>query len=601
MDRFSYFLWSALATCTVIMACENYDFDQVKFTKVITVGAIEVSATSAFLTGDIEGLRAGRVIESGFVYSDHASNNESLRRGAPNVISQPSPFRDTITVDRAFAARITGLQQGTVYYFRAYIELEDETDLAYGQIDSFSTTVVELPIPTIVRQEAGCPTTVSVSFQINGYRPGPDRSTGFIWSNNEGVNYPSLQDGVVRQLESSSSNFSGDLEVDCDQTYFVRVFIQNTATEILYSDVISFSTKSGGSWIEQPAFPGPSVGREGPICFTSEHTLYLGAGGDDGINFNDFYQFIDTTKIWDFLYRLDTIELAHCGTSTLGSVGFAIGGRPSHESCLMCGLQSSDQNWQCICSSDRLLMFEPSDATWSTLGGIPGNGRRHYGTALTISEKLYFGLGIDFQACGRKVTPIRCRYFGDCGDQACGERADIEDGLFYLFSDIHSFDEGSLSWSKHDNLPASGRIGAVCFTIEDNGYLGMGHQVHAPAWVPPTFFENSTVLSDFHAFDPTHSSGNQWRQMDDFPEQYLNARGFGIGTKGYVIASTETEIKTFWQFDPNASSGQQWKALPDFRAAIEGTPQAAVVIGTKAFVYFNNNTDNFWMYVPELE
>ncbi|MDH3648902.1 MAG: hypothetical protein OEQ53_04420 [Saprospiraceae bacterium] len=75
-----------LSVSILLVSCEKYDFARVEFTKVITVGAIEVFSSSAFLTGDIEGLRAGRVTGSGFVYSARVSTDESLRSGAPNVL-----------------------------------------------------------------------------------------------------------------------------------------------------------------------------------------------------------------------------------------------------------------------------------------------------------------------------------------------------------------------------------------------------------------------------------------------------------------------------------------------------------------------------------
>ncbi len=595
-------LWF-LSISMVFVSCEKYDFDRVGFTTVITVGAIEVSATSAFLTGDIEGLRAGRVVESGFVYSDLASGDETLRRGAPNVISQPSPFRDTITVDRAFAARITILQQGTPYFFRAYIELEDEPDLAYGQIDSFFTPVLDLPSPTILRQEPGCPTTVNVSFQLDGFSPGPGRSAGFVWSDNEEENYPTLQDGVVRQLESSSLNFSGDLEVDCDQTYFVRVFIQNTATEIFYSEVVAFSTRSGGSWIEQPSFPGASIGREGPIAFAGDQAIYLGAGGVEGRNFNDFYQFNDAQKSWNFIDRFDSIQVAHSSSVSLGSIGFAMGGRPPQSDCTTCPDEHQQPAVQCICSSDKLIIFDPITSDWSSLAGLPGVGRIH-STALTFGNKLYFGTGIHYHACREEASDL-CWFFDQtstlCGFRFCaGDIVTVNLGFFTVFSDFYSFDESTLTWLTQDPVPGPGRMMAVSMVISDQGYVGMGREVDPPRNTIRSFFEDYTVLNDFYQFNASQASGGQWTQLDDFPENYKEAKGFGIGSKGYIIASTETELKTFWLFDPDASYGQQWKALPDFPSAVEGTPQAAVVIGTKAFVYFNN-TNNFWMYVPELE
>jgi len=518
--------------CILIIACEKYDFTRVEFTRVITVGAIEVSASSAFLTGDIEGLRAGKVVGSGFVYSEAASTDEGLRRGAPNVINQLSPFQDTITVDRAFAARITGLQQSTTYFFRAYIELEDEMDLAYGSIDSFSTRTLELPTPTVIRQDEGCPTSVTVGFQIGGFSPGPGRSAGFVWSNHEQVNYPTMQSGITVELESVSGGFSGEFEVACDQTYYVRVIIQNAVNEIFYGDVVSFSTESGGSWIEQPAFPGVSIGREGPISFASGHSFYLGAGGLEGRNFNDFYEFVDTLKTWNFINRSDTIELANSSSASLGSIGFALGGRPPQSTCTKCPDEHLQPSVRCICSNDRLLMYDATSQNWSTLAGLSGPSGRILGSALTIEEKLYFGTGIHFHAC---IESGFCWFtqYSDCGFDDCVGIRGINSSLRYLnrFSDFHSFDESSLNWVAHDNLPGPERMKAVSMEIDDEGYLGMGRQVGDPKVKISSFFENYTTLIDFYKFSPTQAPGTQWTQLDDFPQDYLEAKGFGISSK----------------------------------------------------------------------
>ena len=225
------------------------------------------------------------------------------------------------------------------------------------------------------------------------------------------------------------------------------------------------------------------------------------------------------------------------------------------------------------------------------------------GTALTFGGKLYFGTGINSNKCFEEESG-RCWYpaFSDCSFRNCSGTSGMNEFEMEVFSDFHSFDESGLSWVAHDKVPGAGRVNAVSMVIDEQGYLGMGRQVDLPRVRISSFFASSTPLTDFHRFDENQSPGNQWTQMDDFPDDYSAAKGFGIVSKGYAIATMpESDLKKFWQFDPNASAGQQWQTLPNFPTAAEGTPQAAVVIGTKAFVYFNTSMSNFWMYVPELE
>ena len=64
-----------LLSCMVVLsmiACDKWDFDRISFTPVITIGALEVGFRSAFLLGDIEGLRNAQVIETRFVFSSTA-------------------------------------------------------------------------------------------------------------------------------------------------------------------------------------------------------------------------------------------------------------------------------------------------------------------------------------------------------------------------------------------------------------------------------------------------------------------------------------------------------------------------------------------------
>ena len=61
----------------LIFACSEWDLDRIGFTKVITIGAIEVGSNSAFLIGDIEDIRLSSIVESGFVLSSSATDDEN--------------------------------------------------------------------------------------------------------------------------------------------------------------------------------------------------------------------------------------------------------------------------------------------------------------------------------------------------------------------------------------------------------------------------------------------------------------------------------------------------------------------------------------------
>ncbi|MDH3650234.1 MAG: hypothetical protein OEQ53_11155, partial [Saprospiraceae bacterium] len=113
-------------------ACSKWNLERIGFTNVITIGTIEVGSNSAFLIGDIEDIRTTNVVETGFVLSSSADEDASLRLGQPNVVQFRSPGLDTISNDRAFAARAIELNGSTEYFFRAYVRLEGEEQVAYG-------------------------------------------------------------------------------------------------------------------------------------------------------------------------------------------------------------------------------------------------------------------------------------------------------------------------------------------------------------------------------------------------------------------------------------------------------------------------------------
>jgi hypothetical protein len=159
-----------IATILLILACSKWDLDRIEFTRVVTVGVIEVGASSAFLIGDIEGLRGGEVTETGFVFSSTARNESTLQLGNQNVQSKVSLRSDT-TSDRAFAVRVTGLEPNTSFSFRAYIKLSGIQEAIYGGIDSFNIGGASLSVPSVSRSNPGCPTTVHIQHRCPHHIP----------------------------------------------------------------------------------------------------------------------------------------------------------------------------------------------------------------------------------------------------------------------------------------------------------------------------------------------------------------------------------------------------------------------------------------------
>ena len=178
-----------------ICACTDWDLERINFTGVITIGTIEVGSTSAFLIGDIENIRMSRVIESGFVLSSTNNDDQSLRLDQPNTFSVLSPGLDTISEDRAFAARISNLEGSTQYYFRAYVKIEGEEQIAYGNIDQFLTVQFSVEIVSINRTSPGCPTSAIIELQVSGIPSISNDELGVVYSSEPGVIFPTLENG----------------------------------------------------------------------------------------------------------------------------------------------------------------------------------------------------------------------------------------------------------------------------------------------------------------------------------------------------------------------------------------------------------------------
>jgi len=97
-------------------------------------------------------------------------------------------------------------------------------------------------------------------------------------------------------------------------------------------------------------------------------------------------------------------------------------------------------------------------------------------------------------------------------------------------------------WDKIQDFPGKGRYGAVGFSIDGKGYVGLGKEY------------DGEYFNDFYEFNPID---NSWKRLKDFSSGNLaKAAGFSIGQKGYV--------------------GWGWKG-------------------------YHDNNEDLWMYTPEID
>jgi hypothetical protein len=179
-----------------LLSCSEYDLVRVEFVEAITVDALEVGSTSAFLVGDIEGLRDAIVVECGFVLSSIGNSDSELSRSNQNSLVFLSTDAKPNEENRAFTARATVLSGATEYFFPSFVKIEGEEKVAYGGVDQFTTTDLSFSIESIRRTSEGCPTTAIVEIMVEGEGTGGNVRIDLVYSD-DGLNFkPSVGNGI---------------------------------------------------------------------------------------------------------------------------------------------------------------------------------------------------------------------------------------------------------------------------------------------------------------------------------------------------------------------------------------------------------------------
>lgn len=181
--------------------------------------------------------------------------------------------------------------------------------------------------------------------------------------------------------------------------------------------------------------------------------------------------------------------------------------------------------------------------------------KRGNAVSFVLGDKVYFGLGYN-------------------------SNEDEE----YL-KDFWVYDSGRDFWTRLSDFPGEARGGAVSFTINGKGYVGIG-------------YNGKEKLKDFWEFDP---STNTWTRMADFAGSARYAAvGFALGNKGYLgTGFDDSECRDFWQFEPSANL---WSQI----ASVGGSKRQDAVtfsIDGKAYVFGGTNNGSYlkdlWQFDPE--
>lgn len=176
-----------------------------------------------------------------------------------------------------------------------------------------------------------------------------------------------------------------------------------------------------------------------------------------------------------------------------------------------------------------------------------GNGAqsRHRGTALSIGNKGYMGLG-HFNGAGPNI----------------------------IFKDWWEYDPASNSWTQKADYNGNGTTGnyaVLVFGMDKFGFIG-GGQVASN--------------SSFHKYDP---ATNTWTPVTNSPTTPQNTYGFVIGDKGYYMSGNQV-------FEYNSTT-DSWTTKNSAPFNI-GIWNSFFTIDNKGYMIFGNQ---IWEYKPTID
>lgn len=240
----------------------------------------------------------------------------------------------------------------------------------------------------------------------------------------------------------------------------------------------------------------PTGGRNFAVGFAIGNNAYvgIGLGQNPQSPLNDFWEYNSVTNLWVQKANFPANSRAFSVGLSIGTKGYVGAG------CDSTGAYYNDF-WE----------YDPSNDSWLQKTNFPGGARAEMdGAHFTLGNFGYMGTG----------------------------RTVINSSWVY-YNDFWKYDPSNDSWTQIPSLPASPRIGASSFTINNIAYIGFGYN------------GSSTAFSDLWSYDPagTTTSANELNNKNSiiiFPNPF----------------STETKVKTNGKFK-NATltiyntSGQQ--------------------------------------------
>lgn len=303
---------------------------------------------------------------------------------------------------------------------------------------------------------------------------------------------------------------------------------------------------------------------------------------------------------WTSLTPANLIKRARATTFTIGDTAYIGNGNPTY------GVYTK-----------RFSGYTSPDNSFNETRLFPGNGGDQ-GFSFVINGDAYIGDGANpaYQNGFWKYNPVTGwtslgnaaggpRAF--CAGFAIGDKGYFGTGLqtSNVYKDFYEYDPATGvngTWTKKADMPGTeGRYGAVGFSANGKGYIGLGYNTTTYA---------AASLKDMYEYDPATDS---WRAMASLPSADGQAEGAYfvlcnklILTSGQKKHGTEFATAETWVFDPAAGADGTWYRLPDFPGTLSYAPNSFALRDT-GYVHggTTNVTSNYvlqlWRYVPSID
>jgi N-acetylneuraminic acid mutarotase len=499
------------------------------------------------ITAEPRNITSTSVTSGGEVTCD--GGDEVTSKGVCWSINDPPTIEDSYSIDGSgegiFESKIDTLNMGTEYYIRAYAI--NGKGVAYGEVFSF-TTDTELPTVKTYVPESFSTTSATLGGEITCDGGSSLSNLGICLSSEPDV---TIDNGSIYD----QSNLSiGEFDIFINNLspgtkYFYRAFATNNKGTG-YGSEKTFTTK--GLPIVETFIDYPSITKSSVNC-----------GGDVSYYSSSFYAHT-TGVIW--------------GTDS----------SPTLENCL--GFTEGTETWT--------IEEKISDLTPSTTYYIRAYAMNDYGVG--------YGDILEFKT----LTLSAWNRLSDFpGEERSGAFSFSIGGFGYLGggsrwgsiqNDFWKYDPVNDTWTQVASSPATNRVSARSFTIEDKGYVGFGGS------------STGEDLKDIWEYDPI---SNSWLRMADFPGVYREGiMGFSLGCKGYfgtgVIFNSPPvppeNLNDFWEFDPENNT---WTQKNDFPGQVRGYAKG-FSINTNGYLFggiyyiednYTDPLDDFWKYEPNTD